>query len=313
MAEIPWIVKSGINSLVLAIILGIIYSNTLRHRLPQEWTPGVNFAAKNLLRLAIVLYGFRVSLQQIATVGIEGISIDIFVVISTLLLGYWAGIKLFKLDKHLVLLISSGSAICGAAAVLAVESVLKSDVYKATVAVGTVVLFGTLVMFIYPLLQHAGWMGFTDNQYGIFVGASVHEVAQALVAGSNVSSAAGNIAIIVKMARVLLLVPVLIFLSLNENRITTKTTHKAKLTIPWFALFFVALIGINSLHLLPIFIVDMFNKFDVFLLTMAMVAIGMETNINKIKKVGLKPLYFAFLLLLWLSGTVFLLIKFFSP
>lgn len=313
LAEMPWIVKSGINSLVLAIILGIIYSNTLRHRLPQEWTPGVNFAAKNLLRLAIVLYGFRVSFQQIATVGIEGISIDIFVVISTLLLGYWAGIKLFKLDKHLVLLISSGSAICGAAAVLAVESVLKSDVYKATVAVGTVVLFGTLAMFIYPLLQHAGWMGFTDNQYGIFVGASMHEVAQTLVAGSNVSSAAGNIAIIVKMTRVLLLVPVLIFLSLNENRITTKTTHKAKLTIPWFALFFVTLIGINSLHLLPIFIVDMFNKFDVFLLTMAMVAIGMETNINKIKKVGLKPLYFAFLLLLWLSGTVFLLIKFFSP
>lgn len=309
LAEMPWVVKSGINSLVLAIILGIIYSNTLRHRLPQEWTPGVNFAAKNLLRLAIILYGFRVSFQQIATVGIEGILIDIFIVASTLLLGYWAGTKLFKLDRHLVILISSGSAICGAAAVLAVESVLKSDAYKATVAVGTVVLFGTLAMFIYPFT--ARWMGFIDNQYGIFVGASVHEVAQALVAGSNVSSTAGNIAVIVKMTRVLLLVPVLIFLSFNESRTPTKAAHKTKLTIPWFALFFVGFIGFNSLNLLPIFIVNLINKFDVFLLTMAMAAIGMETNINKIKKVGLKPLYFAFLLFIWLSGAVFLLIKVF--
>lgn len=312
LAEIAWIAKAGISSLVLAILMGIIYSNTLRHKLPDEWTPGIHFAGKNLLRLAIVLYGFRVSFQQIASVGIEGLFLDIFVVVSTLLLGYWIGIKWFKLDRHLVLLISSGSAICGAAAVLAVESVLKSEAYKATVAVGTVVLFGTIAMFLYPLLQHIGLWGFSESQYGIFAGASVHEVAQALVAGTNVSNEAGNLSVIVKMTRVLLLVPVLLFLSFNENRLSVTGLNlqkKASFTIPWFAIIFVLVIGFNSLHLLPLSWIALINQFDVFLLTMAMAAIGMETNLNKIKKVGLKPLYLAIVLFAWLTGATYVLVR----
>jgi len=215
-----------------------------------------------------------------------------------------------KLKRFQKTLICSGSAICGAAAVLAVEDVLKSEAYKATVAVGTVVLFGTIAMFIYPLLQHAGIFGFTDNQYGIFAGANIHEVAQALVAGTNVSNEAGDVAVIVKMTRVLLLAPVLLFLSFNESRATTNTNqNKTRLTIPWFAIIFVVAIGFNSLHLLPTSIVALINQFDVFLLTMAMAAIGMETNLNKIKKVGFKPLYLATLLFIWLTGAVWLLVK----
>lgn len=311
LAEISWIMRVGISSLVLAIVMGIVYSNTLRHRLPDLWIPGVHFAGKQLLRLAIILYGFRVSFQQIAAVGIEGLILDTVVVASTLVVGYWLGVKVFKLDRHLALLISSGSAICGAAAVLAVEDVLKSEAYKATVAVGTVVLFGTIAMFIYPLLQKAGLFDFTDNQYGLFAGASVHEVAQALVAGSNVSSEAGNVAVIVKMTRVLMLVPVLLFLSFNESRITrgSEKQKARRLTVPWFAVIFVVAVGFNSLNLMPTAVITAINKFDVFLLTMAMAAIGMETNLNKIKKVGLKPLYLAIVLFGWLTGMVWLLVK----
>lgn len=315
-AEIPFFSEAGISSLVLAIIFGIIYSNTLRHKLPEEWVPGVHFSAKQLLRLAIILYGFRVSFQQIAGVGIEGLIVDIIIVISTLLIGYWLGIKLFKLDRHLAILISSGSAICGAAAVLAVEDVLHSEAYKATVAVGTVVLFGTISMFLYPLLQHANWFGLNDSQYGILVGAAVHEVAQALVAGTNVSPEAGNIAIIVKMTRVLMLVPVLIFLSFYEgrrlqNHIQNQNTVKAKIIIPWFAIIFVLMIGFNSLNLLPAAVVKLINQWDIFLLTMAMAAIGMETNLNKIKKVGLKPLYLAITLFVWLLLCAAVVVKYF--
>ena len=315
LAQMPWMTKAGVSSLILAIVMGIIYSNTLRHKLPNEWTPGIHFAGKSLLRLAIILYGFRVSFQQIASVGVEGVLLDIFVVVSTLLLGYWVGVKCFKLDRHLVLLISAGSAICGAAAVLAVESVLKSEAYKATIAVGTVVLFGTLAMFLYPLLQHMGIFGFSDAQYGIFAGASVHEVAQALVAGTNVSNEAGNLAVIVKMTRVLLLVPVLLFLSFNETRVFVTTEHHRKkmpLTIPWFAIIFSVVIGFNSLQLLPASCVIFINQFDIFLLTMAMAAIGIETNINKINKVGLKPLYLAIVLFIWLTGLVYGLVKLIS-
>lgn len=311
LAELSWIAKSGISSLVIAIVLGIIYSNTLRHRLPSEWTPGIQFAAKQLLRTAIVLYGFRISFQEIASVGIEGLVLDILVVSSTLVLGSWIGVKLFKLDRHLSILISSGSAICGAAAVLATEDVIKSEPYKATIAIGTVVLFGTVAMFLFPLLQHANLFGFNDSQFGIFTGASIHEVAQAIIAGNDVSAQAGSLAIIVKMTRVLLLVPVLICLSLYEKRVSEHSKHrKLKLNVPWFALLFIVVIGFNSLHLLPDSFVTLINQFDIYLLTMAMAAIGIETNLVKIKKVGFKPFYLATLLFGWLIGGVYLMVKF---
>lgn len=310
LSETPWISHAGISSLVIAIILGIFYGNTLRHRLPDKWVPGVRFSATYLLRLAIILYGFRVTFQEIASVGVEGLIIDLIVVSSTLSFGYFVGLKILKLDRHLALLISMGSAICGAAAVLAAEGVLKSEAYKASIAVGTVVLFGTLAMFLYPILQHMGLFGFSNNQFGFFAGASVHEVAQALVAGTNVSELAGNVAVIVKMTRVLLLVPVLIFLSIYENcSLLHDTSTKKTLIIPWFAIIFAGVIGFNSLHLLPNAFVTFINRVDIFLLTMAMAAIGMETNLRKIKKMGLKPLYLAVSLFVWLTLVVYLLVK----
>jgi len=310
LAEIPWIMKTGINSLIIAIVLGITYGNTLRHKMPIEWSPGIQFSAKQLLRLAIVLYGFRISFQQIASIGITGLILDILVVSLTLVLGTFIGVKLFKLDRHLALLISAGSAICGAAAVLAVESVLKSEPYKATVAIGTVVLFGTIAMFLYPFLQHLGILGFNDSQFGLFAGASIHEVAQTLVAGNNVSAQAGNIAVIVKMTRVLLLVPVLLLLSFYEKQRGVNHSNNIKTSIPWFAILFVITIGFNSLNLLPTITINIINKLDIFLLTMAMAAIGIETNLAKLKKVGLKPVYFAIVLFLWLIGGVYFLIKY---
>jgi uncharacterized integral membrane protein (TIGR00698 family) len=161
------------------------------------------------------------------------------------------------------------------------------------------------------LLQHAGVFGFTENQFGIFAGASVHEVAQALVAGANVGVTASNTAVIVKMTRVLLLVPVLILLSVYETRVLAeKSQSKRRIIIPWFAVGFAAVIGFNSLHLLPGFLVTLINQIDLFLLTMAMAAIGIETNLNKIKTVGLKPMYLATFLFIWLTGAVYLLVKF---
>lgn len=313
LAEYPWLAKAGISSLVLAIIFGIIYGNTLRHGLPKEWTPGIQFSAKRLLRLAIILYGFRITFQQIISVGFEGLIIDLLVVILTLVLGAWVGIRVFKLDRHLAILISAGAAICGAAAVLAAEDVLKSEPYKTAMAVGTVVLFGTLGMFIYPVLQHAGIFGFTPNQFGLFAGASIHEVAQVLVAGTNISVETGDVAVIVKMTRVLMLAPVLFFLSIYEGRVSNKKGHKkSNIMIPWFAVIFVLMIGVNSLNILPAYVIAVLNKIDIFLLTMAMAAIGMETNLKKLREVGIKPLYFALLIFLWLTVGVYLLVKFFA-
>lgn len=304
--SLPFMTSTGISPLVIAILVGMLIGNTLP--LPTTWTPGIQFAAKRILRTAIILYGFRVSFQQIASLGFEAMLIDCLVVVSTLSLGYYLGRKWFKLDRDLTLLISAGAAICGAAAVLAVEDILKSQPHKAAVAIGTVVLFGTFSMFLYPLLQHAHLFGFTDNQFGIFAGASVHEVAQALVAGSNVSIEAGKIAVIVKMMRVMLLVPALFSISFLFKANEEVTTAR-KIVVPWFALGFVLVIGFNSLNLLSAPMVDAINQMDILLLTMAMGAIGIETKFAKIKQVGLKPLYLALGLFFWLLASVVLMIK----
>jgi uncharacterized integral membrane protein (TIGR00698 family) len=307
--QTPLLASTGISSLVAAILLGMILGNSWQH--PTTWSPGIQFAAKRILRMAIILYGFRVSFQQIAAVGFEALLFDTLVVCSTLVGGYWVGRKCLKLDRDIALLISAGAAICGAAAVLAVEDILKSESYKAAVAIGTVVLFGTISMLLYPLLQHAGLFGFSDNQFGMFAGASVHEVAQALVAGTNVSNEAGQIAVVVKMMRVLLLVPVLIILGFLNNDSTSNHHHtkKSRLVIPWFAIGFIIVIGFNSLQLLPSFIVNTINQVDILLLTMAMGAIGIETKFSKIKQVGLGPLYLAMILFAWLMSSVFVMIK----
>jgi len=304
-AHLPWFMSMGISSLIIAILLGIFLGNVLPHS--KALTPGIQFSAKKILRTAIVLYGFRVTFPEIASLGVTAILLDVFVVFFTLVLGYVTAKRFFKLDKDLALLISAGSAICGAAAVLAVEDILKSDPYKTSIAIGTVVLFGTISMFLYPLLQHAQFLNISDYQFGIFAGASIHEVAQALIAGSNVSTETGNIAVIVKMIRVLLLVPVLFILSGIAQK--TVSNKRKKLIIPWFALGFTAVIGFNSFGLLPPTWVSYINQLDTFLLAMAMAAVGYETKISKLTHVGLRPLYFALVLFLWLFISVSFLVK----
>lgn len=305
LADLSWIKAHGFSPLVIAVVLGMVYGSTLRRHLPQEWTPGIQFVAKRILRFAIVFYGFRLTFQEVFSVGWPGFILDVLVVVLIMCIGTWVGMKIFKLDRDTSILVSSGAAICGAAAVLATEGVLKSEPHKAAFAVISVVLFGTLAMFLYPFLQHLGYFGLDTLQYGIYTGATVHEVAQVLVAGSQVSPEAGDIAVIVKMTRVMLLAPMLVVLGVVLVRFSsTKKAHKPKLmaTIPWFAVYFIGVVGFHSLQLLPTSLVALINSADTFLLTLAMAALGIETNFTKVKQVGLKPFYLALFLFLLLLG-----------
>ncbi len=310
LAGLPWVAAHGFSPLVIAIVLGMIYGSSLRHHLPREWTPGIQFIAKRILRLAIILYGFRLTFQQVASIGLEAFVLDVCIVALTMIFGIWAGTKLCKLDREISILISSGSAICGAAAVLATEGVLKSEPHKAAVAVISVVVFGTTAMFLYPYLQHAGFFGLDNTHYAIFAGATIHEVAQVLVAGSEISVQSGNVAVIVKMTRVMLLAPMLIVLGIWLARTAKhKFQHNISKTIPWFAVMFIVVVGIHSLHMIPVMMVNVINQVDTFLLTLAMAALGVETDLRKIRHIGLKPLYLSVFLFAWLIGGGYLLSK----
>jgi uncharacterized integral membrane protein (TIGR00698 family) len=289
----------GISPLIVGIVLGMIFGNTFRSKLPLDWSPGIIYNTKIVLRAAIIFYGFRITFQQISGVGIEGLIADVIMLSTTFLLGSIVGIKVLKMDSETTFMCSSGAAICGAAAVLATEPVVKAESHKTSVSVATVVVFGTIAMFIYPILYKAGIFGFDFTQMGIYIGATVHEVAHVVGAGNAISNETAETAVIVKMARVMLLVPLLMALSYFVGK-RGENTGKTQIKIPWFAVGFIAVSAFNSLQWLPSSTVHNINVADTFLLTMAMTALGMETTIAKFKAVGGKPFLLAFILFVWL-------------
>ncbi|ARP85628.1 YeiH family protein [Bordetella genomosp. 9] len=303
LATLPFLRQLGFSPLVIGIVCGMLYGNFLRGSMPQDWSAGVNFAARRLLRIAVAFYGLNISVQQIAAVGLPGLAVSTAVVAGTLLLGTVVGQRLLGLDRDTAMLTAAGSAICGAAAVLAFEPTLRAQPHKSAVAVATVVLFGTLSMFLYPVLYHAGWLPFDTRHLGIYIGGTVHEVAQVVGAASNVDPATTEIATIVKMTRVALLVPVLLVLGLWLRR-SAQAAHAgaeaARLPIPWFAIGFLALAMVNSLDILPHDAVAHLRQLDVFALTMAMTALGIETRFSQIRKAGPRVLALGFILFLWL-------------
>lgn len=311
-SQFPFIKHLAISPLIIGIILGMFYANTLRNQLPKEWVPGIVFSAKQLLRLAIIFYGFRITFQQIMEVGTAGFVVSTVMLTTTILIGSWLGIKLFKLDRDTSILTAAGSSICGAAAVLATEPVLKAEPHKSAVAVGTVVLFGTIAMFLYPMMYKSGVLGMDPATYGIYVGGTVHEVAQVVAAGDAIGGVAADDAVIVKMTRVMMIAPVLIILGIIISLSVRKNGEsggKIKVVIPWFAVWFVVMSGVNSLQIIPEAIVADINEVDTFMLTMAMTALGMETNAAKFKQAGIKPILLALVMFAWLIGAGYFVTK----
>ena len=299
--SIPAVAGAGFSALTLAILLGMVVGNTVYPQISQSCDGGVIFAKQHLLRLGIILYGFRLTFSQIADVGVSGIAIDALTLTSTFLLACFIGQKVFGLDKKTSWLIGAGSSICGAAAVLATEPVVKAESSKVTVAVATVVIFGTLAIFLYPAMYPLVAHWFTPETYGIYIGSTMHEVAQVVAAGHAISPEAENSAVIAKMLRVMMLAPFLIILAARVKQLTPAGKgEKSKITIPWFAILFIAVAVFNSFHLLPKAMVDMLVTLDTVLLAMAMAALGVTTHVSALKKAGAKPLLMALMLFVWL-------------
>lgn len=181
-AEAEWVRAWRFSPLIIGILLGMIFANTLRKEVPESWNPGITFCSKQILRFGIVLYGFQVTIGDVLAVGLPAIVTDILIVALTLCFGVLLG-KLLKMDAQTALLTSVGSSICGAAAVLGAAPVVKGESYKTAVAVSTVVIFGTVSMFLYPACYRAGLYDMDARQVGLYTGATLHEVAHVYGAG----------------------------------------------------------------------------------------------------------------------------------
>lgn len=326
-AEFQLMKSLSFSPLIIGIILGMIYANSLRNKLPQTWVPGIKFCTKEVLRAGVVLYGFKLTFQQVMEIGLPAILADVIIIAGTLLIGVLVG-KLLKMDSETALMTSTGSAICGAAAVLGAEPVVKCAPHKTAVAVSTVVIFGTLSMFLYPVLYRSGVLGLDDQAMAIFTGSTLHEVAHVVGAGNAMDAAGGHVAdaaTITKMIRVMMLAPVLVVMSFalagRGKGANGEKAGKSKITIPWFAFGFIAVICLNSLlqHLCGVETVKeiplngTIEYIDTFLLTMAMTALGTDTSVEKFRQAGAKPFVLALLLYVWLVVGGYLLVKFLVP
>jgi uncharacterized integral membrane protein (TIGR00698 family) len=318
LGKIGWFASTGISALTLAIVLGMLVGNTLYPRIARAAAGGVTFSKQTLLRLGIILYGLRLTFQDIAHVGIAGVAIDSLVLSSTFILSWWMGTRLFGLDRETALLIGAGSAICGAAAVMATEPVVRGRAEQVTIAVSTVVVFGTVAIFLYPAIYHFiirnHLLAMSPASYGIFTGSTIHEVAQVVAAGRSISEDAANTAVITKMVRVMMLAPFLAILSAVLAR-TAPRAHTAPgcnvrepngarqssgIVIPWFAVGFICVAACNSLGVLPKTAVAAAVTFDTVILAMAMAALGLTTHVSAVRSAGVKPLALAASLFVWL-------------
>jgi uncharacterized integral membrane protein (TIGR00698 family) len=288
-------VVHGLSALLVAIVLGIAFRNLVRlpERVEAALAPGLAVASRRVLRIGIVLLGLQLVLGDILRLGpgmiLVVVAIVIVGILSSLLLGRVLGISPTQR-----LLIACGFSICGAAAVAAVDGVIETeDDEEVVVAVALVVLFGTLMIPVIPLAASA--LGLGQLQAGLWAGGSIHEVAQVVAAGSAIGGAGLAAAVVVKLARVLMLAPVLAVISVSRRRALKRLDAGGKRPpiVPLFVVGFMAMVLLRSTGIVPASVVSVASGVETALLAAAMFALGAGVRIATFRRVGVKPFVLA--------------------
>ncbi|NWQ40464.1 putative sulfate exporter family transporter [Bacillus sp. EB106-08-02-XG196] len=290
-AKLPLFSIMGI--MIISILLGALWNNTIPLPGSINVSLGIQFSSKKLLRAGIILLGFRLNLFQIVDSGVSIIIIDILVIAFTMMFILTLG-RIFKTNKELTILVAAGTAICGAAAIVAVAPLIKSKQEQTAVAVSCIAILGTigalLFIFLFPFLP------LTDTEYGLLVGATLHELAHVVAASVPGGELGSETAILVKLGRVLLLIPVALLISFFMNRKNVKQERNSrKLPIPWFIFGFLLMSCINTLQLIPDHIINLLLLLSIYFLAMGMAGLGLSIKWSDFKKVGLKPIVVAIL------------------
>lgn len=296
---------AAVSPMIVAMLIGIGLRNTIGAR---AWAqPGIAFSARRVLRLAIVLLGLQLTLTQLVAVGGRGIGIIVATLLASFAFATWAGRRL-GVDRRLTQLIAAGTSICGASAVIATNSVTAAPDEDVSYAVACVTVFGSLAMLIYPWLPAA--LGLDPQDYGLWAGASIHEVAQVVVAGFQDGQVAGEFATISKLARVMMLAPLVLLLGvLARAGAAAGETAAARPPMPWFVLGFVAMVALGSVVELPAQWKQSLATLTAFLLSIALAAMGLDTELRRLAAEGLRPALLGALASLFIAGFSLALIK----
>jgi uncharacterized integral membrane protein (TIGR00698 family) len=284
--EIPYV--GFASPMILAIGIGIAIQNT--SGTPAAAKAGITFSMRSILRFAIILLGLQLTAAQLLEVGAVGFAVIAATLVATFVFTTWLG-RAMGIDRRLVELIAAGTSICGASAVIATNTVTRAPDEDVAYAVACVTIFGSIAMFVYPLLSNV--LQLDPHHFGLWAGASIHEIAQVVAATFQQSRDAGEFGTVAKLARVMMLAPVVITLGLLTTRRARgigAESGSAKVPMPWFAFGFVAMVILNSLVDVPHAAMSVIIPITTFLLTMALAAMGLETNIQKLRAKGLRPL-----------------------
>ena len=301
-----------LSPLIIAIIAGMIVNNVFK--LPVSTRAGTSLAAKKILRAAIVLLGFRLSMSQVLDAGPSAIMVVTVSTTATILFTIWLGTKM-GLPVKRAMILASGVSVCGASAVAAVEGVIQADKEDTAFAIGTVTLLGTVYMILYPLIYSSFHL--SDLNFALWSGSSIHEVAQVAAAASSIKNPGMEaLASTVKMMRVLLIIPLTLVLlvfdwSGNEGSKEEKgPERKKKISVPWFAILFFIVVIINSLPIVPEGAVKVIQTGEKWLMTCAMAGLGLGIAFKELIKIGKKAFIlglFSSLFISLLSASVLML------
>ena len=297
------------SPMILSMVIGIAFHNIVG---TAAWAKqGVTFSLRRLLRIAIVLLGLQLTASQVVEIGGRGLVIIAATLLATFLVTVWIG-KLLGVEPKLAQLIAAGTSICGASAVVATNTVTNAHDEDVTYAVACVTVFGSVAMFTYPLLP--GLLHMDPHAFGLWTGASIHEIAQVVAVAFQDGKKAGEFGTIAKLSRVMLLAPMVIAIGLmsasNANHGKSDTgTSSGRPPVPWFVLGFVALVAVNSLVTIPAGAKAWIVAATTFLLAVALAAMGLETDIGKLTAKGFRPALLGAFASLFIAGFSLALIK----
>jgi uncharacterized integral membrane protein (TIGR00698 family) len=272
---------SGTSALIWALAIGAVIANT--GLLRPSLGPGIRYASRNVLRFGVALLGIRLSLGTIGDLGLR----TIVVVLGSIAVAFGATLligRVLGVSGPLALLIATGTGICGASAIVAMESVSEANREEAAFALATITALGTVAMVSLPLLRSPLGLGMTD--YGLWAGASVQEVAQVVGATAGVSTIALKIGTLVKLARVALLAPLVFGFAVSRGRSRPAGTP----LVPVFVLGFLVLAGVRTTGILPARVVADLARLDVLLLAAGMAGLGLGLELARLRGLGVRPL-----------------------
>ncbi|MDM0000673.1 putative sulfate exporter family transporter [Variovorax sp. J22P240] len=251
--------------------------------------PGIEFAGRTLLRIGVALLGVRITVGQVVELGWQPVAIVVVCVATTILLSMLAA-RLMGFQTLFGLLSGGATAICGASAAMALAAALPNHPLKERATLFTVVgvsALSTMAMIVYPMIAQA--MGLDPRAAGVFLGATIHDVAQVVGAGYSMSQRTGDVATLVKLMRVAMLLPVIVFAVMLSRRQSSQTGGRRPPLLPGFVIGFVLLVAVNSTGWLPSVVVKGGSDFSRWCLVAAIAGIGIKTQLKDLVTVGLKP------------------------